>query len=185
MSSHFLENFDRPHSEEAPPPPSFEEGYVSGFEAGQAEMLAQNSLLEQQLVEDLKRIDTANKDAEERVLSALAPMFRAIVTQLLPSIAEEVIGPQVCEVLLMRAESCALQSRYLRLSPDDITSVEEVVSSSGISIPIILDPTLKSGQAILGHQDSEDFFDFDEVVSAIRGALSALILHANGESLDE
>lgn len=181
MASLALESFEGERLE-APPEPTFEDGYIAGYEAGRAEAEETQGRLSAELTASVRAIAEAHGEAEARILAALQPLFVALTDQLLPALAREVIGPTVVEELGARAAGTTEQALWLRTSPGDHPAVTAALEAAGMQTTVVPDGALGPGQALIGSSDGGDFLDLEEVVAAIRSALAALTTPYSGET---
>lgn len=153
---------------------AFNDGYHTGFEEAQATMAAQAAHSKTELAQQLQKLSFTYHEAQAHVLTALQPLLRHILDQVLPLIARETLGPIVMETLIPLADRLSDAPLILRVNPASQWAVQTVIEA-GTTLPLRLcaDPALSEGQVHLQLGLAEAEVNLDQTTAdiaiAVRG----------------
>ena len=151
---------------------AFNDGYRTGFEEAQASMAAQAARNKTELAQQLQKLSFTYHEAQAHVLTALQPLLRHILDQVLPLIARETLGPIVMETLIPLANRLSDAPLVLRVNPASQLAVQSVIEA-GTSLPLRLcaDPAMSEGQVHLQLGLAEAEVNLDQTTADIAFAV--------------
>ncbi len=174
-----LEDFDDVLTREDEPPsgPSadFLAGQAEGYAAGQAAAEADAGRLRAEIAQAFADMSFGYAEARRHVLTALQPLFAAVIDGFLPDLARAALVPQLRTLLMAAAEADGAQPVEIILHPSQIAAVAAALDGQG-GVPLTLrgDPTLGPGQAFLATATQETALDLDAMRDAMRDVLAAI-----------
>lgn len=178
-----LENFEVGTSSASSIPANQPEnlpGYDAGFAAGQAAAMAQQSVVEASLVEALSDMSFGFEEARQHILGGLAPLFQALIDQLLPRTIEESFHARLAETLQNLALDRARGPVRLIVHPNQVAAVSTLLPSvSGLEFELHQDPEVGQHGALISQGTSESILDVDDLIEEIRKTLSAIFDHSD------
>ncbi len=177
-----LESFDAAEDDlPAGPPPSYEDGYATGLEAGRAESRSAQAALTAEISETLSDMAFTHAEARRSVLAELRPLFVALIEEVLPAAGAASLGPKLIEALMARAEADSTAPLILLVSGADIAGLTPLLAGrADLPVTFEADPTLGPGQALLGAAGCQSLIDLSEVVTDLQQALAALCADEEG-----
>lgn len=153
---------------------AFEQGYSAGWEDATAARKEEEAGLGADLARNLQALSFTFHEARAHVLGALQPLLITLVGRVLPTTARSALGPMVAELLRPLAERAAGTPVTLELNPAARPAVEAMLQGlPGPPLQVVEEPTLGEGQVYLRLGDHEDHIDLDQVIEAIREAVTA------------
>lgn len=152
---------------------SFEAGFTAGWDDAMAAQKEEQAGLTADLARNLQALSFTYHEARMHVLTALRPLFTALVARLLPGIARESLAPMVAEQLAAIAGGLAEAPVVLELNPAARPAVEALLESHAAPpFRIVEEPTLGEGQAYLRLDQVETLVDLDRAVAEIAAAVT-------------
>lgn len=169
-----LESFEDVLADPAGPSPDYNRGYEDGLAAGTAAAQAEAAGLSESCVQALSDIDFTYAEARGQVLAALAPLFSAVIEQILPHCVEAGFAGQVAETLLQAAKSDTNAPIKLHLHPDYAEAVKSATAELSNRITVVSDPAQDLHAAWIQTGDHETRLDVGALLVQIGEILSAL-----------
>lgn len=150
----------------------YETGYQSGWDDATAEREKSDQLIAADLERNLRDISFTYLEARTEVLSGLGSLFNSILTQFLPAMAAEAVGPLVeAELATLTAElgeaSCELLAAP-RTAGQLAWLVERYME---IDLRITPEPAFADGRVTLRFAGEEREIDLSAMVAAMTTAI--------------
>lgn len=183
LSNQFLERFD---GETDPDEPvlTYEDGYLAGYDAGRAAVEDGQTQATQDLTDAVSKVVTDLDEAKAKVIEALDPLLRAISDSFLPTLVNDMIGPNVTEALLEKAQFSIEAGCTPHVAEADFAKVQHALSTSGLATQPYVDHSLSPGSFVISTVAEETLYDLNEIVIAIQSALQALTHQPDGAQHD-
>lgn len=171
-----LESFDLPvDTAAAAPSDDWLAGHRAGVDEGRAAALAQNHALKSDTAQALSDLVFSFREAQNHLLSRLAPLFRAISDQVVPEVLRQTLGLVLAEELQAAAEADCRAPLTLRVPPADLAPVAAVLEALPLGgLALRPDSRLSEGQILLDRGGTDTSFDFNRLSADIASALAAL-----------
>lgn len=152
---------------------AYESGYSAGWEDAAAAQAQDQTRMGADLARHLQTLGFTYQEARIHVLRAVEPLLCQVVTQLLPEIAREAIGPVVADTLMPLAADLADAPVRLILNPAARAAVEpRLQATTGLPLIVAEEPSLGEGQVYLRLGDVEARVDLDRAIARISAAVS-------------
>lgn len=171
-----LESFDRPADRSDPGPgPDWLAGHRAGYDAGWSAALAEQTALRATTAQALADLTLSARDAQNRVLDRLGPLFAAIATQVVPLALHETLGRRLVDMLSAAAAQDARRDIALHVAPDEVAAVAATVAEiAGGGLTVAADPRIGPGQIVIDGGGGETCLDTGRLTRDIAQALAAL-----------
>lgn len=151
---------------------SYEQGYKNGWDDATAALVDEQSRIKADLARNLQTLSFTYHEARTHILKAVQPLLMQVVTQLLPEVARESLGPSVLEALMPLADKLAEAPVTLVINPAARAAVESVLTrATGLPVTVQEEPTLGEGQAFLRLDQVEAEVDLDQATADIAAAV--------------
>ncbi len=154
----------------------FKAGYAAGIEAAGQEHAAQQLRKVEEALQVLSDMAFTYAEARSSILSALGPLFRAMIDKLVPAMARDSLAPQVVDALLALATQGADHPIELRIHPSHLPVIDDLVRASpSLNLRVVGDESLGPLIAEWRTPAAASLLDLAELSEAIRTGLAALI----------
>ena len=151
---------------------AYEQGYAAGWEDAVAAQADDQHRLRADLARNLQALSFTYHEARAHVLRAIGPLLEAVVSRLLPRVAQEAVAPVVLETLMPLAETLADVPVTIVLNPAARAAVEKLVAqATGLPLTLQEEPSLGEGQVYLKFGDAETRIDLDRATAQISAAV--------------
>ncbi len=194
-----LEEFSAPGATDpaaaAPAPEALEEarlaGYEQGFRAGWDDAVTAQKDAETgaraELAARIEELSFGYHEAQQHILSGLAPLIEALLAHVLPAVGRETLCHRLLEVLMPLAREQADQPLRLRLHPSCRAPMDEVLATAAAAPPLVIeeDPTLPPGAAALATGAAEQLFDSDRIIETLTALVREHLLQAQAPTREE
>lgn len=152
---------------------SFEAGYTAGWEDAMAAQAEEQGRISADLARNLQTLSFTYHEARMHVLTALRPLFAALVGTLLPAVAREALAQTVADQLCTLADTLAEAPVVIELNPAARPAVESLLEGRAAP-PVRLAevPSLGEGQVYLRLGVAEVLVDLDRALAEIAAAVT-------------
>lgn len=152
---------------------AFDQGHRAGWDDCTAAHDSDEVRQRETVTAQLQSLSFTFHEAKEHVLRAVEPLLRDMVATILPIAARHSLVPTILELLQSAAAELAGNTLTIRVSPDARSALEAALARGpALPLGVIVDESLRSGQACLILGRSERQIDLDGVVEAIGRALA-------------
>jgi len=162
---------------------SFEAGYQAGWDDAVKAQGDTDAKLTEEFVQSIQDMSFTYHEAYRKLSVGMKPVMAAIVTTLLPKVAEQAVGLQIMDQLteLMANESNTLLE--IAVAPEKRQLVEQLLSNQ-VAVPFTVteETALSSGQIYLRAADAEREINLDAVFEGISTAIDAFFHTAEQET---
>lgn len=153
---------------------SFEAGYQAGWDDAVKAQGDTDAKLTEEFMQNMQDLSFTYHEAYSKLSIGMKPLIAAILTRLLPQIAEQSLAPQILEQMnsLITEQSGSILE--IAVAPEK-HAVLEVLLQDQTSIPFTLtaEPALSSGQVYLRAGQVEREINLDAVLEGVSGAIEA------------
>ncbi|MFW5654233.1 MAG: hypothetical protein ACOCYW_01115 [Roseicyclus sp.] len=151
---------------------AFEQGYRSGWDDCTANEVEERRRVGADLATALAEVSMTLDAARDEMMTALEPLFEAIVSQLLPAIVAEAVTPVVVDELRrIAAERCA-RNVDLLAAPATCPIIEKLVEATpDLSVSVIPEPALAEGQVTLRFGEQRRDVDLSQAAAQMAEAI--------------
>jgi hypothetical protein len=178
--SPLLESFDVAgplFGPDAAPVPSadWRDGHAQGVIDGRATAAAEQSALSAEIAQTLSDMAFGYAEARAHLLTALGPLFAALINHILPGTAEVAQAGQIIALLNAAAEQDSAAPLELTVHPGRTADLSALLPYAvGLPIMLVADPAIGPDQAILRSGRGETVLDIGAVISGAKAALAAI-----------
>lgn len=164
---------------------SFDKGYQAGWEDALKAHERDAGTAAVGIAQNLQDMAFTHREAYLKLSSAMKPLLSLIVQQLLPPVAQKVLGAHLLEQLASLMDTHADAAIEIVVSPDNLADLQALLSDMA-RLPFTLtgDPQLGGGQAYLQVGNAEQEINLDAVLSGISEALEAFFDQSKEEMND-
>lgn len=152
----------------------FEDGYSAGWADAAKAYTEDRTRADMTLAATFSDMAFTFQEAQNAILKGLAPFLGQLVDTVLPDLARQTIGLQVCDILMSCMTCDPPQEAVLSGSPATLEAVRRALPDP-LSMPLRMmpDPSLGDGQAILRIGMREQEINIDNLIARIRDAVTA------------
>lgn len=174
-----LEFFDGRGLMSGPSDPTNDEAWQQGYAAGVAEAtqqaLANNTQLQDSVVQALQDMAFGYAEARALLVNDLRPLFEASCAHFFPTLADMALPAQIVSTLMELADERVQQPLKLHLPPDQVAAVNEALArANALPFEAVADPALGPNQAIIVSGARDVMIDFDGLTSLVRASFEAV-----------
>lgn len=151
---------------------SYESGYSAGWEDAIAAMKDDQTKIGSELANNLQHLAFTFQEARTHVVKSVQPVLIQLCTQLLPSLAKEVLAPVILDTIMPLIEDQVDNPVRLVMNPIARPAVERFLTqAAGLPLVIVEEATLGEGQVYLRLGDIEHRIDLDTAVAQLSRAV--------------
>ena len=170
-----LEDFNSPAPKPRMTPVAELPGYDAGYDAALADAAAQQTRLCDDTLQALNALTFGFAEAHQHLTTALEPLFRRLIDQLLPEILPASFRADLVATLMTAAEKDLSAPFALQLHPTQIVAVSNVMPDAlARRITLSGNSGLTRNAALITRPSAETMLDHDAMLAKINTALSAL-----------
>ncbi len=148
---------------------SYERGYAAGWEDSLTLQIEEKSKLSDALRRNLEDLDFTVAEARRQMMTAVTPIFEALVDQVLPQALSDNAGPVIVEKMQQMVREVGAGPIRFSTAPGTAQKIRPVVEhATDARVTITEDASLTGDQVTLGIADCELVFDPDAVIVAFR-----------------
>jgi len=153
---------------------SFEQGYTAGWDDAIRAQTDDQAKVTTALARNLEDLTFTYHEAYAQMLAAVAPVFDAIVRQLLPKILQDSLGAVILEELTQLAEFASGLPIEISSSLDQTAALEQILPPDfPIPVHVLADSTLTECQVFMRVGQQEREINFDALSDRISNSLYA------------
>jgi len=161
----------------------FEQGYRSGWDDCLAAETEERGRIAADLATNLRDLSASYESVRADVLSALGPLFDAVLSRLLPELVAEAVAPVVRDELLRIAQEASAASVDLVAAPVAVPRLENLVAQiPDLRIRLRPEPAYAEGQVSVRFGTERRDVDLSgaaqQMAEAIRDFTDGLTRHA-------
>jgi len=153
---------------------SFETGYSSGWDDALAAYKDSSVVMSEALKTALTQAELSKTAAFEQFVSVTKPLIQGVVSKVLPSLATQVLGRHIVEIIDSAVEETATVPVCVTVSAVEFDGLSAILNGQlGKDLKICSDPGMQPGQVNLSVGDSETSIDLTRVLQDISSAVEA------------
>lgn len=153
---------------------SFETGYSSGWDDALAAYKDSSVVMSQALKTAISQAELSKTAAFEQFVSVTKPLIQGVVSKVLPSLATQVLGQHIVEIIDSAVEETATVPVCVTVSAAEFDGLSAILNGQlGKDLKICSDPGMQPGQVNLSVGDSETSIDLTRVLQDISSAVEA------------
>jgi flagellar assembly protein FliH len=192
--SHLLEDFGRPAPDEGIPVlmsdevledqrlTAFEQGYSAGWDDAIKAQNEDRTRLSAELLRSLEDVSFTYQEALSQLLAETEPVFRSLVSLILPDIMKQTIGHRIVEELQAMIKETVDQPLALTVGPGCAAAVKPLLEQQlPAPVDLIEDAAVGQMSARLHVGTKEREIDGEQLIRSIRKSLDAFAYHINEE----
>lgn len=153
---------------------SFETGYQAGWEDAVKAQGTTEARLTEEFVQNMQDLSFTYHEAYTKLSIGMKPLISAILTKLLPQIAEQSLAPQIMDQVntLIKDQSGSILE--IAVAPENHAAVEKLLQDQAAD-PFVLtaEPALSGGQVYLRVGKTEREINLDAVLEGVSTAIEA------------
>jgi len=154
---------------------AWQQGYAAGHAEATQQALANNTQLQDSVVQALQEMAFGFAEARALLVNDLRPLFEASCAQFFPVLADAALPAQIVSALMDLAEERVQQPLKLHLPPDQVTAVNAALTrATALPFEAVADPALGPNQAIIVGGAQDVMIDFDGLTSLVRSSFEAV-----------
>lgn len=147
---------------------SFERGYKAGWEDAVKASDQEGHKVGAELARNLQDLSFTYQEAHSAMLSELRPLFRNLISTVLPGFAQKSLAPMVVEQLTEIASDMGDVSAHIRVHPLDEQKLAPMLDQDfGFPIEAVADDDVLEGQILLQFGDREREINLPELLRDI------------------
>lgn len=175
----FLEAFDAAPLSDDPPGADITAAWQEGYRAAQAEAAeAGTSVAAEREARALQALDDMSfgfAEAQAAVMQNLAPLFEALMADIVPALAKSTLVPHILDHLMSASEADVTKPLILSLAPDDADWIADVLKgNTKLPFRCQADPALAPGQVIIAGDTHETMLDLATLTAGMNDILRAM-----------
>lgn len=152
---------------------AYEQGYAAGWDDGVAAQAEDQTRLRADLARSLQGLAFTYQEARAHVLRSLEPLIEAMLSRLLPAVAQSALAPMVLETLRPLAAELAEAPVVLYVHPAVRPAITALLSDNeALPVALVDEPMLGEGQAVLRLGQIEARIDLDATMKAVAEAVN-------------
>lgn len=157
------------------PSPDWRDGHAQGFAEGRAQAGTEQAALSVEMAQTLSDMAFGYAEARAHVLTALGPLFAALIDHVLPGVTEAAHASDLVSLLNAAAKQDSAVPLELTVHPTRSAGLAALLPYAvGLPILLISDPTVGPDQAILRTGRGETMLDTGAVIIGAKAALAAI-----------
>ena len=156
--------------------PGYDAGYKAGWEDAEKRDEADARRLSEALLHSVQDLTFTLHEARVHVLKLVRPLVEAMISSLVPQVAEATLPMIVAEEVEKIAMDLAEEPLVLRICADDRIALERALSQAQATfrVKLVAEPSLVQGQVLISTESFEKRIDLDEVRTRVILALRTL-----------
>jgi len=165
---------------------AFEEGYQAGWTDAEKNFADEQKKLGEEFLLTLQDLSFTYEEASIQLNRRLKPLFKKIMTSLLPATTEAAFSAHIVEQLAELSRSQMGSEISLRVSESNLVKLEGLLSDTDTTTPVVItsDTALSTNQMFVSVDSLERQIDLDAVCDEITKAMSAFNFHSQPERPD-
>jgi flagellar assembly protein FliH len=150
---------------------SFDDGYKEGWVDAQAASKSDQDRINADVATALQEAGFAYFEARQHIFNSMRPLLEAMVTQVLPKIAQTTFIPLVIEQIHELAQQTEPPLRLLCSS--ELEEELKAIAASQLSFPveILTEDSLSKTQVLLQMSNGETRIDLDQTLTGLEAAI--------------
>jgi hypothetical protein len=156
--------------------PDYDAGYKAGWEDAEKRDEADARRLSEALLHSVQDLTFTLHEARVHVLKLVRPLVEAMISSLVPQVAEASLPMIVAEEIEKIAMDLAEEPLVLRICNDDRMALERALSEAQatLRVKLVAEPSLVQGQVLISTESFEKRVDLDEVRTRVILSLRTL-----------
>lgn len=151
---------------------SFERGYKAGWDDAVKASEQDGNKVGAELARNLQDLSFTYQEAHSAMLQELRPLFRNLVTSVLPEFAKKSLGPMVVEQMTEIAAGMGEATARIRLNPLDQQKLAPMLEGDfGFPVETEADEEMLEGQIMMRFGDREREIDIPELLRDITASI--------------
>lgn len=152
---------------------AFENGYRAGWDDSAAAHIEEQATIGSELSANLQEFSFSYAEARASVLRDLEALLRGIVDKVLPAGAQGVLGAMLVEAAMEASRDNSDRDFEIVVHPCNGPALHQAIDAAeGLSVQVVTEETLGTGQAFLRLGDTEQKFDIDHLLSRLTDAVA-------------
>lgn len=162
---------------------SFEKGYTAGWDDAVTAKDQESNRISAELANSLEDLNFTYHEAQSQLLETLDPMFKVLVSAVLPDAMAASFGHHIVDQLAGMAKGQTDQPMQIVVAPGEGGPVRNLLPEN-FSVPVTVreDSALSPGQAYLRIGSSECEINCDALLESIQDSIDAFTYHAKEDS---
>ncbi|MBK1634781.1 hypothetical protein [Rhodovulum adriaticum] len=151
---------------------AYEQGYRAGWDDAAGAASQAQDRLDAQFIATLEEMAFGYHEARAHLMAGLAPLLRAMVDRVLPTLADRGFARTVADTALKLADDLVDQPLELHVGPETADALGRLLGDPPpLPLRVATDPTLGPGQALLSAPSQAREIDIDAMTEGLRCAL--------------
>lgn len=161
---------------------AFEQGYSAGWDDAISAQSQDHGRISAELGRSLEDLSFSYHEALGQMIKSVEPLFRSLVSRVLPEVMHDTVGHLVVEQLCRIARDHAAQPAVLVVPPGAAPALEPLLAQE-FAMPVELreDDSLDPGQACIRLAEAEIELDSEKLLAAIREAMDTFFYQTTEE----
>lgn len=166
---------DLSHAGKTAAPATYEEGYTDGLAAAEAAFQAQQSTLQNDLVQSIETAAFGYHEAQGAMIAAVQPLLESMLSTLLPAVLAPALHAHLRDMIDVALKEDLTVPIRLAVPPDQLEAVQVALGHTDVpQLKLTSDPDLQTHAAWICLDGTETALDLDGALAAIGAHIASL-----------